>query len=211
MLAFVDESGDPGMKLGKGSSDYLIITMVVFDSPTDSDAAIAHIAGIRQKARWRADHEFHFNKMSAKYRSAFLEAVKVLNFRFYSIVIDKAKLESENFRKHPDSLYKTACNYLFSNGKKHLRDAHVVVDGSGGKLFKKQFCAYLRKRANEHVPGETRLIRKVQMEDSAKNSLIQLADMVCGAVARSFSGKKDAQDYRRIVKTKEAHVQVWPR
>ena len=198
------------MKLGKGSSSHLIITMVVFGTPTDSNAAIAHIANIRKQFGWREDHEFHFNKMSPKYRTAFLEAVRELNFCYYSIVIKKAKLESENFKNHPSSLYKSACNYLFSNSKDHLRDAHVVVDGSGGKMFKKQFCTYLRKRANEHVPGETRLIRKVQMEDSAKNSLIQLADMVCGAVARSFSEKKDAQNYRRIIRRKETSIQLWP-
>ena len=55
------------------------------------------------------------------------------------------------------------------------------------------------------------LIRKVQMEDSSKNSLIQLADMACGAVARSFSDRKDAQSYRHIIRRKEAYVQVWPK
>lgn len=211
MIAFVDESGDPGMKLGKGSSNYLVITMVVFDTHEFSNAAISQISTIRQQFGWRADHEFHFNKMSPTYRVSFLEAVKELNFKYYSIVIDKAKLTSDNFREHPDSLYKSACNYLFSNGKDHLRDAHVVVDGSGGKVFKKQLCSYLRKRANEHVPIGTRLVRKVQMEDSAKNSLIQLADMVCGAVARFYSGKKDATTYRRIIQKREAYVQVWPK
>ena len=199
------------MKLGKDSSSYLFITMVVFENPSESNAAIVRIAEIRQGLGWEKETEFHFNKMSPRFRKTFLQSVVSLNFSYFSIVIDKAKLESDNFRNHPESLYKSACNYLFSNAKHTLRNARVVVDGSGSKQFKKQFCAYLKSRANDWVDGDEKLIRKVQMEDSAKNSLIQLADMVCGAVARSFTDKKDARDYRQIVKRKEAHIQVWPK
>lgn len=211
MLVFVDESGDAGMKLGKGSSDFLVLTMVVFEKREASIAANEAMAVLRHQFGWKAYREFHFNKMSPRLRLAFLEGVKDLDFRYFSIVIDKAKLTSDNFKKYPNSLYKTACNYLFSNGKHHLRDAHVVVDGSGSRQFKKEFTAYLRKRANQHGPDDVRLISKVQLEDSHKNSLIQLADMICGAVARSFTDKKDAADFRRIVKERESYVQVWPR
>ena len=31
MLVFVDESGDAGMKLGAGSSDYFVVTAVLFE------------------------------------------------------------------------------------------------------------------------------------------------------------------------------------
>ena len=38
MLVFIDESGDPGLKLHEGSSAYFIISLVVFE---DHDEAIA--------------------------------------------------------------------------------------------------------------------------------------------------------------------------
>jgi hypothetical protein len=31
MLVFVDESGDTGLKIGRGSSEFLTITLVVFE------------------------------------------------------------------------------------------------------------------------------------------------------------------------------------
>ena len=31
MLVFVDESGDPGLKLNKGSSAYFIVALVLFE------------------------------------------------------------------------------------------------------------------------------------------------------------------------------------
>jgi hypothetical protein len=38
MLVFIDESGDPGLKPDSGSSDYFIVTLVVFE---DNDEALA--------------------------------------------------------------------------------------------------------------------------------------------------------------------------
>src|ERR1700676_769337 len=46
--------------------------------------------------------------------------------------------------------------------------------------------------------GNCRL-RKVTMEASHTNNLVQLADMICGAVGRSFTGQNDT--FRALVKS----------
>jgi Protein of unknown function (DUF3800) len=46
------------------------------------------------------------------------------------------------------------------------------------------------------------------MEHSHSNNLIQLADMVCGAVGRSITSGDAA--YRNLVKAREKFVQIWP-
>ena len=51
-------------------------------------------------------------------------------------------------------------------------------------------------------------IKKVAMEASHSNNLVQLADMICGAVNRSFTSGDDA--YRTIIKRHEKFVQRWP-
>lgn len=56
------------------------------------------------------------------------------------------------------------------------------------------------------------LIKKVRTEPSHSNNLLQLADMVCGAVARSFRpDKPDRHVYRKLIRHRELGVQVWPR
>jgi len=139
VLVFVDESGDPGMKLGKGSSNYLVITMVVLDCSKDASSVEAQIRELRQQFGWKQDFEFHFTEMSPSRKTEFLQVISNHTFKYYSIVIDKVKLTSENFKNHPTSLYKSACNYLFSNGKNHLRNAIVIVDGKGDRHFRKEF------------------------------------------------------------------------
>jgi hypothetical protein len=60
--------------------------------------------------------------------------------------------------------------------------------------------------------GGTVLIRKVAMEASHTNHLLQVADMICGAVARSYNREKpDRSGYRELIDHREMRVQVWPK
>ncbi|MFM8982406.1 MAG: DUF3800 domain-containing protein, partial [Spartobacteria bacterium] len=83
------------------------------------------------------------------------------------------------------------CSLVFENAKPHLSDATVVIDGSGSREFRMQLDTYLRRRINDK-DASIRHIRKVKVQDSHRNNLLQLAEMVCGSVARSCSGKQDA-------------------
>jgi hypothetical protein len=99
---------------------------------------------------------------------------------------------------------------VFENAKPYLHDAMVVIDGSGSRQFRRQLSTYLRKRVNTAGDGKA-LIRKVKLQDSRNNHLLQMADMICGAVARSFKEKDDAQVYRNLISHREVYVQFWPK
>lgn len=127
-------------------------------------------------------------------------------FFYYGIVINKDpdKLYGDGF-KIKESFYKYACSLVFENAKPHLKDAIIIIDESGSREFKRQFTAYLRRKIS------TSIIKKVKIQSSHSNNLIQLADMIVGAIHRSFTNKKDKGIYRPIIKQKEIYVQVWPK
>ena len=54
-------------------------------------------------------------------------------------------------------------------------------------------------------------IKKVKMQDSKGNNLLQLADMVAGAINRSLHGLRENSLYREIIKSREIYVQSWPK
>lgn len=56
-----------------------------------------------------------------------------------------------------------------------------------------------------------RCIKRVKVQNSAGNNLLQLADTVSGAINRSFSQKRDAQEYRQIIAHREISVEVIPK
>jgi hypothetical protein len=208
MLVFIDESGDPGLKLECGSSPYFAVSLVAFRDLDEANAADHRISELRGELRLQPSFEFHFNKLCRDYRVCFLQAVAAFQFFYFGIVINKAKLYGPGFH-YKEPFYKYACSLVVKNAKANLVEATVVIDGSGTKDFRLQLGKYLKNRIND--PGAVQCIRKVKVADSHRNNLLQLADMVCGAVARSYRDKKDRRLYRDIIRQREKFVQVWPR
>lgn len=208
MLVFIDESGDPGLKLDSGSSEHFIVTLVAFNDNDEALATDRRIERLREELGFRPEFEFKFNKLKGAYRESFLSAVAGFGWYYFSIVINKRKLTGPGFR-FKESFYKYTCGLVFENAKPHLDQATVVIDGSGSREFRRQLGSYLRKRVNEK--SGSRYIHKVKVQDSQQNNLLQLADMVCGAVARSYSEKPDALRYRRLIAHREIYVQFWPK
>lgn len=53
------------------------------------------------------------------------------------------------------------------------------------------------------IKSRGRSVKLIRFDDSHKNSLIQLADIVAGAVARSYqTSKTDADEYHRLIGSK---------
>jgi len=208
MLVFVDESGDAGLKIQQGSSSHFVVVLVIFDDHAEATRADYHISTIRKMLGVNQKFEFHFQKMNGNFRRKFLEEISQFSFQYYGIVINKSKLYGPGF-SYPDSFYKYTCKLVCRNAKDCLRDAKITIDGNGSREFKRELATYLRKNVNERDCGYQH-IRKIKMEDSSQSNLLQLADMVAGAVARSFKDKADKHEYRQLIAGKESHIQLWP-
>jgi hypothetical protein len=204
VLAFIDESGDTGLKVAQGSSEYFVVALVTFEDHDEAIACDQRIELLKREVGMSATDEFKFGKLPGKKREAFFEAVGPYAFFYFGIAIRKAKLWGKDFQ-FKESFYKYACRLVFENAKPHLRDAIVVIDGSGSREFKRQLGYYLRRHAGSGV------IRKLKVQSSHNNNLIQLADMVVGAINRSLTEKDDRAVYRKQISAKEMSVQVWPK
>lgn len=204
MLVFIDESGDTGRKIDKGSSQYFVVVLVTFEEDDDAVSCDQRIALLRKELHLPVNYEFKFNKTRKEIRQAFLRAVSPYDFFYFGIAIDKdpKKLYGTGFNVK-ESFYKYACSLVFSNAKPHLKDAIVLIDGSGSREFKRELQSYLKKKVGK-------LLKKVKIQSSHSNNVIQLADMVAGSIHRSFGQKEDKNEYRPILKPREMKVQVWP-
>ena len=210
MLVFVDESGDPGLQLDRGSSKYFIVTLVLFEEDDEAEAADQRIALLRRELRIASNFEFHFSENKAAIRLAFLTAIEPYDFFYFGIVINKEKLFGEGF-KFKESFYKYTCGLVFENAKQYLNQATIIFDGSGSKDFRRQLHRYLKRKINDKDKSYS-YIKKVKIQDSSNNNLIQMVDMLCGAVRRSFrSDTKQDQQYRDIIRHREIYVQFWPK
>lgn len=185
MLVLIDESGDPGFKLVRGSSSHFIVAMVVFDDFAAAEHAAKVIAQTR--ARLRVKPEFKFSRSHDHVRDAFFGAVCGLPFRVRALVVDKGALYSTRLREDTDCFYNFFVQTLMRYDNATLREANVKIDGSGDRKFKRHLQTYLRRR----LPRGR--VRKLRFVDSAKDDLVQLADMCAGAIlrARRADGKRN--------------------
>lgn len=211
MLVFVDESGDTGLKLDQGSSKYFTVCLVAFDDDEEARGCDQRIQLLKKELNLPPDAEFHFRQNSNRVRETFLQAVSPYSFFYYGIAISKdpTKLWGEGF-KNKASFYKYVCGLVFENAKSRLSNATVVIDESSSEDFQQQLGSYLKKKIDRDKT--TRIIKKVKMQRSQSNNLLQLADYVVGVINRSvMNTKKHQDDFRRIIAHREIQVQIWPK
>lgn len=211
MLVFADESGDPGRKVKEGSSLYFLVALVTFEDNNEALDCDRRIDLLRKQLNLAPAFEFHFSSNSARVREQFLQAVAPYPFFCHTFALnkDRDRLYGQGF-VFKESLYKFAARMTFENAKPYLVNAKVVIDGSGGRQFRDELSAYLRKRIISQEGR--RLIRSVRIQRSAGNNLLQLADYVAGVTNRALCGKQDGNLLKQ--KYLAMHMRsdrVWPK
>ena len=186
MLIFIDESGDPGFKLGRGSTSHFVVSMVIFDKNEDAESASKVIQQALDELKIKP--EFKFNKSSDKVRDAFFDKIKSCKFRVRALVVDKERIYSKNLREDNEKFYNYFVRLLIDFQELKQKDVSIKIDGCGDREFKKELNRYLRSQVKSGYS------LKIELVDSNKNYLIQLADMVAGAIARSYPNQTRAEN-----------------
>lgn len=196
MLIFIDESGDPGFKLTRGSTSHFVVVTVIFDTNEDAEATAKVIK--QTLIDLNIKPEFKFSNSRDYVRDAFFDKIKKCKFRVRALVVDKKRIYSQNLRENSEKFYNYFVKQLINFDELKLNNASIKIDGSGDREFKKELHRYLRSQIN------TNLSFKVKFEESHKNSLIQLADMVAGAISRSYPNEaRQANNvWRKLLGTK---------
>ncbi|MBC7804840.1 MAG: DUF3800 domain-containing protein [Akkermansiaceae bacterium] len=205
-FAFVDESGDTGVKLGQGSSDRMVVVLVMFETEEDVQAADKRINALRAELRQSLRFEFHFKDNSNHVRAAFFNAIALLNFGYVAVVVDKDRWADTN--ADHSTFYKQTCLDLLEVVRPFLLEATVKLGKSGAKQFWNELASELKRQINApKVPDkdEPIIIKSVSMQESHTDNLLQMADMICGAVARPYrDGRDRSHEFVKII----AHCKI---
>lgn len=208
MYVFIDDSGDAGFKLGHGSSEHLVIVCCVFESADDAEIAADLIRAFRASLKWHPQQEFKFSKTREDIRLAFFKAVHPAKFFVRSIVIDKKIVMSDKFKTDRVSFYNYAIQEVLTNSFGTISNAKVRIDGKGSREYVKAAEKYFKEQANQRNP----VIDKVKFVDSKSDQLIQLADMLAGAIRRWHDTDHQNQAiYRSALRpfAKRTHSDIW--
>ena len=204
MLVFIDDSGDPGFKIDKGSTPVFVIACVIFDDELEAEKTAVTIKEFRRKLKFSDKYEFKFNKSSKELRLKFLKQIASCKFRIRAIVFDKKKIRSAELKTSKQSFYNYAIKMVLKHNFGTIKEAKLRLDGHGDRLYKREVIKYLRNELNN--PNE-KIFQKLQFVDSRSNVLIQLADMVAGSIHRVHQvNKNDAKGYYSLIKKREDNL-----
>lgn len=195
MLVFIDESGDSGFKMDRGSTPVFAVALAAFKC---SKEAARTDAIIRQALiDLRVKPEFKFSKAHGNVRDGFFEAVAGCHFRVRALVVQKDLIRSGRLRSRKEEFYQFFVKSMLKFDDGLLKDARVIIDGAGERTFRQDLMGHLKRHTS---PGA---IRNVRLKASHGDALIQLADMCVGAVARSYrTDRADSDRWRKMLRPK---------
>lgn len=196
MLIFIDDSGDPGFRIEKGSSTHFVIAMVIFNDPLEAEKTSVAIKDLRRKLKVSDLFEFKFNKTNRKFRYAFMDTVKGFKFKIRAIVVDKKIIHSQRLRSYKEDFYNHIIMQILKHSKS-IKNAKLRFDKRGERAIRNQLRVYLSRELDNK---NKKVFTDLKSVDSRQNTLVQLADMVAGSIFASFTGK----DKSYLTKLREA-------
>jgi hypothetical protein len=196
MLIFIDESGDAGFK--NGSSKCFIIALIIFSCNEDAEKTDKAIERLKIKSGVKP--EYKFSKTKDTLKEGFFECVGNFDFKISAIVVNKDRIFSPTLQKNPKKFYNFFLKQIIQKSG-ITRPARVKIDRASSRIFQQETKNYLCSCVSLDM-------RNIKFENSKSNNLIQLADMVSGAIARTCDTEKhDCNKWIDFLKGK--FIKLW--
>jgi hypothetical protein len=210
-IGFIDESGNKSIHFEKvGVSTFFVVSAVIIDENL--------VPEIREKFQQIAS-KFTFApevKSNAKAfrdigdRLKFLQAISELDFRIYSVIVDKRKIFEESGLQFQNSFYKYTNGLLDRELYDYYPFLELISDQHGTEDFMSGFINYVEKN---HIQTELFKETSFSFRDSKDEPLIQLADFIAGSVARCYEPSKTNSRNNEILDVLQRHIlhlREWP-
>lgn len=190
---FIDESGDLGTNLKKGSSNVFVVCMVMFDEFALLEIASNHIREFKSSIGKSDKYEIKFNKLNKSERLKLLSLIKHIPFKITYIVWCKPK--NVFYRK---VTYMYLVSKLIKSNLELIRSGIIYIDNLGYKQFLKDLKLNLKG-----IRDKYNVVFNLKFSDSKTNNLIQLVDVISGSIFKSYQvDRNDSQEYINIIERK---------
>lgn len=186
-----DEAGDVSLNFAKGASGYFVPAFIATQKP---DRLREKLADLRQTLGLSETHEFKFHKMtSAEIRNQVFSMLAHADFEAWALIVDKPRLPKIFETTEGLEIYTHFITELLGIIPTDLqKDATLILDEFGSTPDLR--TELRRTMIKRHMP---RLFKRVIIRSSHRESLIQVADLVAGAIMRRDS-QNDADAFDMI-------------
>jgi len=173
-----DESGDVSMSFGKGASRNFVLTMISTQHP---DELRNGLEVVRKNTNLPRNFEFKFHSLtSTRLRQDVFIALQHIDFSIWAVLADKTCLPTSFQKMSRTDFYLYFVAELLSNiPAAVLENSTLILDEFGSPItirtgLKKMF----------RLRGLSAGFKKLTIARSRSEPLIQIADLVAGAILR---------------------------
>lgn len=194
MLTFTfagDEAGDASLNFGKGASRYLVLTLV---ATQDADGLRSVLSGLRKREGLAENFEFRFNNLaSSKILEKAMSALQSADFMAWALVVDKTTLPKIAQDVLGTGLYFYFLVDLVNRIPVQYRNKGTLILDEIGSASAE--LVKLKRTFKTH--GIRHEFSRIFIRRSRSEDLIQVADLVAGAILRR-DARKDSEQFDLI-------------
>ena len=137
-------------------------------------------------------------------RQKLLESIKELDFKHFSLIVDKRAIYPNTGLRHKESFYKFLYGLLYNNLYRTIHNLSVVADTMISSDFLDGFERYIS--ANHKVDL---FHQSVDFIEARSSIILQLADLIGGTINRFYTGKSNI-DIKMELPDKQLGEIFWP-
>ena len=186
--AYIDESGDEGIKRG---SNWFILTAIIVKK--ENDLKLAKIIDeIKQNLEISIKAQLHWNSIKGfPNKKMIIDLLSKQDFHIINILINTQQINSIPSNR----VYNYYSGYLFERLTWFLSDTDTinVNISSRGNLNKKDFCSYLESNKKHRINFSK--IKDIKVYPNAQKKLLQLADVCCSSLGQVLKYNDDRHRY----------------
>lgn len=210
-IGFIDEYGDKSIHFEKnGVSLFFIVTAIIVEDDKIEfiKKEFNRVATNFTKADEIKSKSKQFRNL--KNRLEFLKQIDHLDYKVYSIVVDKRKIFEDSGLQFRNSFFKYVNGLLDRELYDYFPFLELIADKHGDDEFMQEFISYieLNHKQVELFRGPT-----FKFADSKEEPLIQLADLISGSISKLYDPKyEDPENYKlqELLNKKILHIREWP-
>ncbi|WP_291988102.1 DUF3800 domain-containing protein [Luteitalea sp.] len=199
-IVYMDESGSPGV--GDEHDQHFVVAAVMLESHAELARLEQRFKNALAIVRRDPTGEAKASSFSKRNLRLVLRELSLAEYVWAAVCFDKARLESAGFRD-PTTLYRYAFRFVIEDLLAVTWRPTVVLDEYSTPTFQQELAAYLLR----HTTGSPQTIQSIRFSQSSKDRLVQLADLVAGAVRAAAMGNDGPL---REIEHLSLRVSYWP-
>ncbi len=199
---FGDETGEAGFRFDRGSSSFFVAGLVLTNRPDDLRN---YVSDFQHRLGLNPMDEISFHRSPDRNRVAFLQGLLDYDLVIRALVVNKASLSAELGILKRTEFYVWAFGELLARISNELNSATITLDEFGSS---DATVDALRRALRQRLSGPAfrQHIRRIRARRSQSEAVLQIADMVTGAVYRHITTGVDR--FYRVVQARTRILRV---